>query len=58
MEEEDWRVNYMKPIFETIYTSGMDWLRDAGYAVIVLLAAVTFPVWAVPYWIGTKRKGE
>ena len=28
----------MKPILETIYTSGMDWLRDAGYAVIVLLA--------------------
>lgn len=48
----------VRVILETIYTSGMDWLRDAGYAVIVLLAAVTFPVWAVPYWIGKKRKGE
>lgn len=46
----------MKPIFETIYTSGMYWLRDAGYAVIVLLAAVTFPVWAVPYWIWLKSR--
>ena len=47
----------MKPILETIYTSGMDWLRDAGYAVIVMLAEVTFPVWDVPYWIWTKKKG-
>ena len=46
----------MKPIFETIYTSGTEWLRDAGCAVIVLLAAVTFPVWAAPYWVWRKRK--
>lgn len=30
----------MKPIFETIYTSGMDWLRDAGYADKLLAAGV------------------
>lgn len=48
----------MRLILETIYTSAMYWLRDAGYAVIVLLAAVTFPVWAVPYWIGLKKKGN
>lgn len=41
----------MRLILETIYTSGMYWMRDAGYAVIVLLAAVTFPVWVVPYAI-------
>ena len=46
----------MKPIFETIYASGMYWLRDAGYAVVVLLAAVTFPDWAVSYWLERKRK--
>lgn len=48
----------MRLILETIYTSGTNWLRDAGYAVIVLLAAVTFPVWAVPYWIWKRKKGE
>ena len=43
-------------MIESIYDAGMYWLRDAGYAVIVLLAAVTFPVWAVPYWIWLKSR--
>lgn len=47
----------VRVILDTIYASGMDWLRDAGYAVIVLLAAVTFPVWAVPYAIWKHLHG-
>lgn len=49
-------IRMIRNILDAVYRSGRDWLYDAVYAVFVLTAAVTFPVWAVPYWVWKKWK--
>lgn len=43
-------------ILDAVHRSGCEWLYDAVYAVLVLAAAVTFPLWAVPYAICRRMR--
>ena len=44
-------------VIESIYDAGTYWLDEAAHAVLYLLAAVTLPVWAVPYAIWKHLHG-
>ena len=45
-------------VIESIYDAGTYWLDEAAHAVLYLLLAVTFPVWAVPYAVWRYVKND
>lgn len=47
---------HISAVLGTIYESGRAWLFDTVYAVMVLMLAITMPLWGLPYAVWKKSK--